>query len=332
MITIYVLLIIGAVLTEAFFAASETALTSVSKIKINGLAAAGDEKAQRLNVFLHKKGAYLGTTLVGTNVAVVTTAALATRLLSEHFDPDMVPLLVTVIIAPIALLFAEIMPKMIAYQFSKDLAMNVVYPLIWFSKIFHPIIITVNSVSSFLLRPLLKNKTSWEAAFTRGDIKKLLLLGHETGEVEADEVELIHKVLDFGNKKVKNTMIPLYGVSSVEKRETIGNLKKLVSLTGFSRVPVYDEKKNNIVGIVNIYDILFGETEDRGEVNSCLREGAYIKRDDPLDIALARLRNKKQPMGIVLDENEKACGIITLEDILEEIVGNIEDTAQGEEK
>lgn len=329
MVTLYILLILTAILLYAFFAASETALTSVSKIKIKGLAEAGDVKAQRLKSFLDKKGAYLGTTLVGTNIAVVVTSVSVTRLLSGHFDSSIVPLLVTVITAPVTLLFAEIIPKMTAYQFSKEFAMNTVLPLNWFSKIFRPLIVSVNSVTGFILRPFRKEKTSWEAAFTRADIKKLLLLGHETGEVESDEVELIHKVLDFGNKKVESIMVPLHKISSVEKTDDIEKLKRLVSLTGFSRVPVYDKKKNNIVGIVNIYDILFGETSRRKKVKDFIRESIDVQKEDPLDIALTRLRNKKQPMGVVLDENGGICGIITIEDILEEIVGNIEDTGEG---
>ena len=144
-------------------------------------------------------------------------------------------------------------------------------------------------------------------------------------------MELIHKVLDFGAKKVERIMVPMYRVSSIGADDTVGNLKRLVSLTGFSRVPVYRENKNKIAGIVNIYDILFStnDIDDNALVEDFLREPVYVKREDGLDIALARLRHKEQPMGIVTERENSVVGIITIEDMLEEIVGEMEDTGEA---
>lgn len=328
----YTILIFFAILMHASFAASETALTSVNRIKIKSLADHGNIKAMRLNKFLQKKGSYLGTTLVGTNIALVTTSILATRIFSFHFDHSIVPLLVTVVMTPITLLFAEIVPKMIAYRFSESLAMYAIYPLGGLFRIFYPVIVAVNWISSLILTPFGGHKASWDAAFTKGDIKKLLLLGHEKGEVEADEVELIHKVLDFGSRKIESIMIPLSEVFSIEEKDILEKLKKLVSSTGFSRIPVYSAEKKNIIGIANIYDILFGDSDSGDTVKDFVRSPVHLKRTDPLDIALTRLRNRKQPMGVVVDEDSAACGIVTIEDILEELVGNIEDTRQEERK
>lgn len=173
--------------------------------------------------------------------------------------------------------------------------------------------------------PFGERKTPWDLSFTKGDLKKMLLLGHETGEVETDEVELIHKVLEFGGKKVEKIMVPLYRVSSIDTEDTIENLKRLISITGFSRIPVYRENKNSIVGIVNIYDILFKTSngEENATVKDFIRDPVYLKRDDGLDIALARLRHREQPMGIVVEDDNHVVGIITIEDMLEEIVGEI---------
>jgi len=134
--------------------------------------------------------------------------------------------------------------------------------------------------------------------------------------------------LDFGNKKVESIMTPLFRVSSLAETDTTENLKQLVSLTGFSRIPVYRGNKNNVVGIINIYDILFTEEGDDNStaVKDFVREHVTVNREDPLDIVLARLRHRKQPMGVVVGQDEQVCGIITIEDILEEIVGEIEDT------
>lgn len=331
MITIYTILVISAIIMQAFFTASEMAFTSVNRIKLKGLVESGDPQAAKLNAFLHEKGGYLGTTLVGTNIAVVIASALATRIFAEYFGTAIAPLLATVVMVPLTLVFAEIVPKMISRQFATEFALRAQSALGGFNRLFYPFIALVNTLAQIILIPFGRGKVSWDVTFTKGDIKKVLLLGHETGEVEADEVELIHKVLDFGTKKVESIMVPMYRVSSISMDDDIDCLKKLVSLTGFSRIPVYEKNKNNITGIVNIYDILFQrETEEeKTAVSDFLREPVYVSRKDGLDIALARLRHRKQPMGIVTDGDNKVVGIITIEDILEEIVGEIEDTGTG---
>ncbi|MFC1480317.1 hemolysin family protein [Candidatus Omnitrophota bacterium] len=325
MITLYTILILGAILIQAFFTASEMALTSVNRIELKSLTDSGDPPALRLSDFLGKEGVYLGVTLVGTNIAVVVSSVLATRIFAEYYAPGISPVLATVVMVPLALVFAEIVPKMIARQFSTAFALRAVKPLSGFYRLFLPLIVAVNAVAWFLLLPFGKRKTPWDLTFTKSDLKKILLLGHETGEVEADEVELIHKVLDFGAKKVERIMVPLYRVSSISVDDSTDTLKRLASLAGFSRFPVYVKDKNNILGIVNIYDILFAAEEEnkKGLIKNYVRESVCIKSDDGLDIALTRLRNREQPMGIVTDEDEKVLGIVTIEDILEEIVGEI---------
>jgi len=325
MITLYVLLIIGAIVFQAFFTASEMAFTSVNKIKLKHLSATGNKYAIKADKFLKKEGMYLGATLVGTNLTVIISSVLATRIFAEYFSVAASPFIATAVMVPVTLVFAEIVPKMIARESSTEFVLKAVKPLSFFLKMFYPIVVMVNSAAKILLFPFVKKGTGWNLTFTKNDLKKILLLGYETGEIEADEVELIHKVLDFESKKVEKFMIPLYRVSSVEKNDTISNLKGLISLTGFSRVPVYGENKNNIVGIANIYDILFNVEEEKKLITDFMREVVHIAGTDGLDIALARLRHKKQPMGVVLSEKSEAVGIITIEDILEEIVGELED-------
>lgn len=325
MISLYTILILAAIGFQAFFTASEMAFTSVNRIKLKSLLEAGDPKAKELHEFLTQEGGFLGTTLMGTNIAVVIASVLATRVFAEYFGAGVLPLVTTVCMVPVMLVFAEIVPKIIARQFSTDFALKVTKPLKGFHKVFYPVIVAVNTVAKVMLLPFGSRETPWDISITKGDLKKILLLGHETGEVEADEVELIHKVLDFGGKKVEGIMVPLYRVSSIASSDTTDNLKKLASVTGFSRIPVYEENKNNIVGIANIYDILFNAANGDKEpvVKSFMREAVYVKKDDGLDIALARLRHREQPMGIVVEEDNRVVGIVTIEDMLEEIVGEI---------
>ena len=330
MITLYTILVISAIIVQAFFTAAEMAFTSTSKIKLRGLVDSGDAHAKKLDGFLKKEGVYLGTTLAGTNIAVVISSVLATRIFTGYFGPAVSPALVTIVMVPLTLIFAEIVPKIIARQKPIVVALNVVTPLSGFYRALYPLIVTVNSIAKFLLMPFTRRGSVQNGDLTKSDLKRVLLSGYETGEVEADEVELIHKVLDFGTKKVERIMVPLYRVSSITEDDTTEDLKKLVSLTGFSRIPVYRKNKNNIVGIVNIYDILFETQEDEKKepVKDFIRDPVHIGRKDSLDIALTRLRYHKQPMGIVVEGEDKVVGIVTIEDILEEIVGEIEDTGE----
>ncbi|MGD2278622.1 MAG: hemolysin family protein [Candidatus Omnitrophota bacterium] len=327
MITIYTIAVFIALFFQAFFTASETAFTSVSRIRLKELVEIKDPHALMLRDFLNRRGAFLGTTLVGTNIAVVVASTLATRIFAEYFDSDLSAALTTVILVPVTLIFAEITPKMIGRHFSTSMALRTVVPLNNFRRVFSPLIAAVTSAARFLLIPFGRPSTPWELTFTKRDLKSIVISGREAGEVEADEVELIHKVLDFGAKSVDNIMVPLYRVSSIASDDAAGNLKNLVSLTGYSRIPVYKKSKSDIVGIINIYDVLFASEEvgDKAGLEDFIREAVYLKRTDGLDIALRRLRYKKQPMGIVTDEKQQAVGIVTIEDILEEIVGEIED-------
>jgi magnesium and cobalt exporter, CNNM family len=327
MITLYTILVLGAIMMQAFFTSSEMAFTSANRIKLKALVDKGNKYAVKLNKFLSKEGAYLGVTLVGTNIAVVVSSTLMTRIFVEYFGVQLAPILATCIMVPFTLVFAEIIPKIIARQFSLKVALTAVGPLSSFYHLFYPLIITVDSIARLLLIPFGKKETTWISRVTKSDLKKILQIGHETGEVEQDEMELIHKVLDFGSKKVESIMVPLYKVSSIGDEDITEDLKKLVSLRGFSRVPVYKGNKNNIIGIVNIYDVLFSsEEENKKIVKDFIRDPVHIDSKDGLDIALTRLRHNKQPMGIVTDEFENIVGIVTIEDILEEIVGEIEDT------
>lgn len=324
MIPLYTAIVLFAFCMHAFFALTEMVFTSANRSAVKELALSGDKRARLTDELLNSNEVFLGTTLVGTNIAVVLYSILATRIFIEYFGSAKASSMTVLFIVPGTLLFAEIIPKMIGKQFATSLSCRLASVVWSFYRVFHPVIITVNFLVGILLVPVQKlKKNQWRRSFTKSDLKRILLLGHETGEVEADEVELIHKVLDFEAKKVSQTMVPLFKVSSIEEEETVETLKRLVALTNFSRIPVYRDKKENLTGVVNIYDILFSheDVSDSRKVKEFAREPVYVAPTDGLDIALARLRHKKRPMGIVVGQDEKRIGIITIEDILEQIVG-----------
>ena len=327
MIAIYTVFIVISVAAQAFFTASEMAFTSVNKMRLRALVDSGDERARSLASFLDKEGAFLGTTLTGTNVSVVVSSVLATRIFSEYFGQPLAAVMATAFMVPVTLILAEIVPKMISWQFSTEFALAAFGPIENFHKLFRPVISALNASACFILRPFGGGKTTLEVTLTKSDLRNILLVGNETGGVASGEVELIHKILEFGAKEVGEIMVPLYKVASVNVNDTAENIKNMVAMTGFSRIPVYRENKKNMVGIVNIYDILFSEDSGAGAgVDGFMRPPVTVSPNDGLDIALTRLRHREQPMGIVLDGSGEAAGIVTIEDILEEIVGDIRDS------
>ncbi|KJJ83951.1 hemolysin [Candidatus Omnitrophus magneticus] len=327
MLSIYTFIVIVSFIAIAFFSGIETAFTAIDKLRLKMLVNEKNSRAIKLNNFLKKEEIFLGTTLVGTNLATIIAATMVTRLLAEYLPEAILPLVSTIIVVPVTLVFCEIIPKIIARQFPTTIALYTFIPLSNFSKIFHPIIVAVNAIARIILFPFMHKNSSWEEILTKSDIKALLYYGRETGEVEQSEVDLIYKVLDFEVRLVKDRMVPLYRVSSVFENDTIENLKSLVFLSGFSRFPVYKDSKVDIQGVINIYDVLFDKEEniEKYQVKDFVRSAVYVDIEDRLDIALARLRHHKQPMGVVLGQNKKAVGIITIEDIMEDLVGNIED-------
>ena len=327
MIPVYTVIVVMFVIAQAFFTASEMAFTSVNKMRLRALVDSGDARAIALMGFLEKEGAFLGTTLTGTNISVVISSVLATRIFTEYVGPARAILFSTLCMVPITLVLAEIVPKLISRQFSTEFALAAFSPIERFHRLFNPLISFLNGLARFILRPFGGEKTTLEATLTKSDLRNVLLMGHETGGVETEEVELIHKILEFGAKNVGNIMVPLYRVSSVSEDDSAETLKKLVSMTGFSRVPVYSGNKQNITGVVNIYDILFSEDSGKSaRAGDFIREAVTVNGKDGLDIALARLRHREQPMGLVIDEEGNASGVVTIEDILEEIVGDIRDS------
>lgn len=329
MLTLYAVLVIMAVVMQAFFTSAEMALTSVDRIRLKHLAEEGDKRAFKLLDFCSKEGMFLATTLVGTNICVITSSTLATRLFIEYFGPRFAPLFTICVMVPVTLIFGDITPKMIAREYATPVALRIINPLVGFFRLFRPLIVAVNALARTLLAPFGARRKPWDFTFTKSDLKRLMLMGHETGEVNADEVEMIHKVLDFGAITVEKIMIPMYRVSAVSAGDSVDSLKKIVSLTGFSRIPVFKGEKDNVVGIVNVYDVIFSDENASGaSLEDFMREPVYVDKDDPIDIVLTRLRNRKQPMGIVADASKKTLGVVTIEDILEEIVGEIEDRGE----
>ncbi|NQT22205.1 MAG: HlyC/CorC family transporter [Candidatus Omnitrophica bacterium] len=320
-LSILILIFIG---LNAFFAGSETALTSLNKIKLRHLVESKNNKAIVLNNFLKDESHFLGTTLVGTNISIVISSVLATHLFTVLGMGKNAALVSTIVMTTLILIFGEIIPKAIFRQSSNAISLVMITPLRFFYKILYPIIFIVSSITKIILKPVKAKSAGLTKPFiSRDDIEEMLIASKKKEFISGpDEKTLIRRIFKMGVTTVGKIMTPLAGATLVRAEDTTDDLKKIASSSGFSRFPAYEGTVNNIIGIINVYDILFSGGED-ASLKNYIKQSFFISEKERVDRVLHELRKRKKIMAIVIDSEGKSIGLITIEDLLEELVGEI---------
>lgn len=322
MITELIILILAFLLLDAFFAGSEAALTSVNKIRLRHLVESQDRKAVMLNEFLKEEGQFLGTTLVGTNISVIISSALATRLLSLWCG-KYTTLVSTALMSSVILIFCEVIPKTIFRQSPNSVSLMIIAPLKFMSRALHPIIFIVLTITNFLLKPLKMIKEKIPSPFvTKGDIEEILKDSKKKSIVGPDEKTLVQRIFRLATTTAGQIMTPLTEATLIGINDTVDSLKEKARKTRFSRFPLYENEPFNIKGTVNIYDILFSSKKDQ-TLKEFIQQPYFINENERIDKILPDLRKKKMPMAIVTNPEGRSIGLVTIEDVLEEIVGDI---------
>ena len=324
MITEIILLIVTLLIIDAFFAGSETALTSLNKIRLRHLVELKDKRAILINNFLAEEGKFLATTLVGTNISVIAASAMSTMLLSVWFGKH-AAIISTFLITFIVLVFCEIIPKTIFRQSSNAISLKIITPLHLAYRILFPVVVVVNTVAKIILKPFKKhielNKS--QPFLTKEDIKEVLQGKNKSELADIDERMLIQRIFNLGITNASNIMIPLNRAVLLNANDSADKIKQVAKKTHYSRFPVYENKLNNVIGILNIYDILFHGADDK-TAKDYTTSPYFINENDRIDKVLSSLKKKKKPMSIVINEQGQSVGLVTIEDLLEEIVGEIE--------
>lgn len=315
-----IVLIVLFICLEGFFSGSEIAIVSANRIKLRHKADHGDERAQRLLELLETPEQLLATTLVGTNVSVVVAATLATVALIHLFGTNG-EFYALIIIWPLALLFGEIMPKTVFLENADRVAPRVVKPLSWAMFCFRPVIAIVGGVA----RLLVARKDEHRSPFvTKEEIDSLLRSAERGVELEVDERRMIRRIFEFGDSPVKELMIPLVEVVAVPTDSTPEQVIALINESGFSRIPVYQNEIYSIIGLINAFDLLI-LPDNVDSIDGVVRPVHYVPEAKRQDDLLRELQRKKMHMAVVVDEYGGAVGIATIEDLMEEIVGEIHD-------
>ncbi len=321
-------------LLSAFFSGSETALLAANKLRLRHMDEEGNRRAGIVRRLLEEPGRVLTALLVGNNIVNVAATVFATAIAVQLWGPQRGPLYALVGMTLLLLIVGEITPKTFAAKYADRVAVWVARPISWFTVLLAPIIRVVSLLSNLLLRPLGGRVNLASPLVTEEEIRLLVKMGEEEGVIQEDEREMIHSIFEFGDTVVREVMVPRIDMVCVADTDTVADALRVVREEGHSRLPVYHESIDQIVGTVHVKDLIT-YVQDRREsapVKEAVRPAYFIPESKPLDSLFREMRRKKVHMAIVVDEYGGTAGLVTIEDLLEEIVGPILDEYDVEEK
>lgn len=322
LLIIEVLLFIIFLVLSAFFSASETALISLNKIKLRHKVEEGDKHAILISQMLKKPENLLATILIGNNLVNISASVLTTIIIIQIFGEKALPIGIGVgILTLIILIFGEITPKAFAVKNSERISYLVAKPIHYLGIFLYPLVVILTRLAKMLTM----GKESKKSPFiTEKEIKTLLKVGEEEGTIDKEDMELIHKVFRFGDVMAKEVMTKREKIVASNFNENAENVLKIINETGHSRVPIYKENIDNIIGMVYVKDFL-REERSNIKINEILRPIFFANENIKVRDLLREMQRRKMNMAILLNEKKKVSGLITTEDLMEEIVGEIED-------
>jgi putative hemolysin len=344
---IVALLIVG----SGFFAAAELALITVKRHRLQLLAEEGSRQAQRAQRLVAEPARFLAT----IQVALTFLGFLASAVGAVSFSGAIaevvrfIPLdairsaagsiafvITTLLIAIVTIIFGELAPKTLALSFAERFALAVAGPIAWLEWLLNPLVWFVSLISGLLVRALGGSEKPQAGYLSTEELKLLVETGSEQGGIEEDEKEMIHGVIELADTKVHELMVPRIGIRAVEASDSLDAVLDMAIRAGHSRIPVYEENLDNIVGILYVKDLLpylkeDGRRTEKIDVRALARPAVYVPETKAVDELLREMQLAKRHIAIVVDEYGGTAGLITIEDIVEEIVGEIQDEYDTEE-
>ena len=328
---IQLLILILLIGLSAFFSSAETALTTVNKIRIRNLAEAGDKSAVTLTKGLEDQGKMLSAILVGNNVVNLTASSMSTTLAMNIWSNKAVGV-ATGVLTLVILVFGEISPKTISTLYSEKISLKYAKFIYLFMTVMTPVIYAVNVLSSGFLRLVHVDPNRKQEAITEDELRTIVEVSHEEGVIESEEKKIINNVFDFGDSVAKDIMVPRIDMAMVEVDATYDELIDIFREEKYTRMPVYEETTDNVIGIINMKDVLLIDRNEEFHIRDLLREPLYTYEYKNTAELMVEMRQTSNNMIIVLDEYGATAGMITLEDLLEEIVGEIRDEYDEDEE
>lgn len=327
-IQLIVLLIL--LLLSAFFSSAETAMTTVNKIYIMSLVNEGNKRAKILQKIIENPGKLLSTILIGNNIVNLSASSLATTWTTRVLGNAFVGV-ATGILTLLVLLFGEITPKTMATIYAEKLSMSYA-PIIYFlMKVLTPVIFIVNRLSNGILYMLGVDPKGKQSTMTEQELRTIVDVSHEDGVIESEEKKMIYNVFDFGDSRAKDVMVPRIDMSFIDVNATYEELLDSFKEDGYTRYPVYEDSTDNIIGTINMKDLLLWNPKEKFSIRDILRKPYFTYEHKSTAALLMEMKQYSVNFVIVLDEYGATAGMITMEDLLEEIVGEIRDEYDADE-
>ncbi|MDD6157275.1 MAG: hemolysin family protein [Lachnospiraceae bacterium] len=317
-------------LLSAFFSSAETALTTVNKIRMRTLAEDGNVRAKRVLRITDDSGKMLSAILIGNNIVNLSASSLATTLAIRLFG-SIGAGIATGVLTLLVLIFGEITPKTKATLNADQMALSYSLIIELLMKVLTPFIFVINKMSMGVLFLLGVDPRKSKEAMTEEELRTIVDVSQESGVIEDEERDMIHNLFDFGDSEAKEIMVPRIDMTFVRKDSTYDEILEIYRQDKFTRLPVYDESTDHVIGIINMKDLLMCDDTENFSLEQILREPYFTYEHKNTADLFIEMRQNSISLAIVLDEYGTTAGLITLEDLLEEIVGEIRDEFDTDE-
>lgn len=313
----------------AFFSGVETAVISTNKLHLKYLAKRGDKKAIIVSNLIQKPDKFLRVVLIGANMAVIIFSTISSAL-SMHIWGDRGVIISILLTTLIILIFCEIIPKTIAQNNPQKISLKTAYYIKTASYILYPIEVFFSWISNFFIRLITgKKHIPLNAFFTKKDLKLLFEVGEREGALEKKEKSMIERILNLNDIFIKDVMIPQKYILAVKENTSLEDAIKLMNREGLSRIPVYKSNINNIIGFIYAKDFLVEDLKKKLNKNINLLDSIHppylVSENKRVTNLLKEFQRKKVHIAVALNKDKKISGVVTIEDLLEEIFGEIED-------
>ena len=314
---------------SAFFSSAETALMTSNKLKMRNLADNGDKRAAKVLKVTENTDKMLSAILIGNNIVNLTASSISTALTLKIFGSKLVGI-ATGILTFLILVFGEITPKNVASKNAENMALSYIGVISFLVTLLTPVIFIVNTVAKFVISIFNKNGDD-NNAVTEEELRAMVEYSHEEGVIENEEKKMIVNVVDFGDTVAGDIMVPRVDMVMVDEKSSYEEILQVFREERYTRIPVYEETPDNVIGILNVKDFLLIEDKENFVMKELLREPLYTYEYKKTSALMMDMRKTGANIVIVLDEYGITAGLITLEDMLEEIVGEIRDEFDADE-
>ena len=315
---------------SAFFSSAETALLGISPLRIRTLVEEGNKRAVTLEKVVHNKSKMLSAILIGNNVVNLSSSSLITTFVIRKLGNAYVGA-ATGILTLLILIFGEISPKTMATLKAEAMALRFAGIISVLMKILTPVIFIVNLLARGFLRLMHVDPDAKTETITENELRTIVDVSHEEGVIESEERKMINNVVDFGDAQARDIMVPRINMVFASEDATYDELLDIYRESMFTRIPVYRDTTDNVIGIINMKDLLFYRKETPFQVQNYLREAYFTYEFKKTSELFMEMRQNSVSIAIVLDEYGATAGLVTLEDLLEEIVGEIRDEYDEDE-